>query len=181
MKKKSLLTLGLALLLVLALAACGGSGDSGGSAEAEAEAPDYLGTYNMVKLDMGPLVMAPGDYDYDGCYMELREDGTVYFNDGTNTEEVPYTVDGSSFTMQEGDSTLLGTIGDDAISLEFTASDLGGEGDLVVLVMHFARADSDKEAELKAALADAGTLEEQMEAMSTDELKEFMDTYGFMM
>ena len=141
---------------------------------------DYLGTYNLCKITMGSLVMAPDDYDYGGAYMELKEGDTLTFNDGTETEEEPYTVDGTTFSLEENGSTLKGTIENDCIALTLTAADLGGEGDAEAMVMYFGLAGSEAETKLKDEVTQAGTLDEQMEAMGTDGLMQFMEDYGYL-
>ena len=175
--KKRILAVLVAGLMALALTACGGG--SGGGSE-EAAAPDYLGTYNLCKITMGSLVMAPDDYDYGGAYMELKEGDTLTFNDGTETEEEPYTVDGTTFSLEENGSTLKGTIENDCIALTLTAADLGGEGDAEAMVMYFGLAGSEAETKLKDEVTQAGTLDEQMEAMGTDGLMQFMEDYGYL-
>ena len=129
---------------------------------------------------MGSLVMAPDDYDYGGAYMELKEGDTLTFNDGTETEEEPYTVDGTTFSLEENGSTLKGTIENDCIALTLTAADLGGEGDAEAMVMYFGLAGSEAETKLKDEVTQAGTLDEQMEAMGTDGLMQFMEDYGYL-
>ena len=154
--KKRILAVLVAGLMALALTACGGS--SGGGSE-EAAAPDYLGTYNLCKITMGSLVMAPDDYDYGGAYI---------------------TVDGTTFSLEENGSTLKGTIENDCIALTLTAADLGGEGDAEAMVMYFGLAGSEAETKLKDEVTQAGTLDEQMEAMGTDGLMQFMEDYGYL-
>lgn len=173
MKKTRILALGLALLLALALTACGGTGGA-----PAAEAPDYLGTYNLVSLTLGPLTMAPDEFGYDGAFLDLKESDKLTFNDGTDSEVVPYTVDGSSFTLTEGSSTLKGTLENDRIDLNFTGADLDMEGDDVFLVMHFALADSEAEAAIQEELESLGSMEAQLDAMSAEDLASFVDEYG---
>lgn len=185
MKKKSLLALLLAGILALALAGCGGSSapaeeESAAEEAVVEEAPDYLGTYNLVSLKMGPLVMLPADFGYEGSYMELREDGTLTFNNGSDSEESPYTVDGTAFSMVEGDTSVNGTIENDTIALIMTAADLGGEGDAEAMTMNFAKSGSDAEAALKEAAEAAGSMDDQLEAMSTEQLTAFLDDYGYL-
>lgn len=182
MKKKSILALLLAGLMVLALAACGGSSAPAPAEEETAEAPDYLGTYNLTAIKMGPLLVTAEEFGFEGAYMELKEDGKLDFCNGTDTENVPYTVDGTAFTMEEGDTAMTGTIENGAIEVGFTASMLDGEGDKVIMTMCFAQPGSDAETAYKDALSAAGSMEDQMDAMSveelTDFLKEFSEVFG---
>lgn len=178
MKKKSLLALLLACVLALALTACGGS--SGGEA-AEEETADYLGTYNICKIEMGPLTVSPAEFGYEECFMDLKDGGTMTFDSGAETEEVPYTVDGTAFSLVENGDTITGTLQDDVVALNMTAANLGGEGDQVAMVMYFAKAGSDAETRMKDEIAAVGTVEEQVEAMSVEELTQFMEEYGYLM
>ena len=175
MKKRTLTALLLAGLLALTLTACGGS--SGGETAEEA-APDYLGTYDLIYMTMGPITVSPEEFGYEGAYMELKDGGTLTFSDGTDTEEETYTVDGTAFSMEENGTEMTGTIQDDEIELGLTGAMLGNEGDTVVMTMKFAKQDSDKAAALKEELAAAGTTDEQMEAMSTEELSSFLEEYS---
>ena len=176
MKKKSLLAFLLAGVLALALTACGGSGGD----TASEEAPDYLGKYNLLMIKMGPLVMTPDEYGYENCYMELKGGGTLTFFDGKDSEEEPYTVDGTAFSMEENGSTMKGTIQDGTVTLTLTASDLGGEGDAEAMTMFFALEGSDAVSKLQDEATAAGTMDEQLENMSQDDLLQFMEDYGYL-
>lgn len=177
MKKRSLLALLLASLLALALTACGGSSGAGEEPAAE-EAPDYLGTYNLVSIKMGPILVTPEEFGYAGAYMELKEDGKLTFSDGSDTEEVPYTVDGTAFSMEENGNTMTGTIQDGYVELGFTGAMLDAEGDDVIMTMAFAKEGSAQETALKEELEAAGSMDDQMEAMSMEELSAFVEEYS---
>ena len=176
MKRKSILALLLAGLMMLALAACGGS--SAPAEEETAEAPDYLGTYNLVSIEMGPLLVTAEEFGYEGAYMDLKEDGKLDFCNGSDTEEVPYTVDGTAFSMEESGTTMTGTIENGAVEVGFTGAMLGSEGDEVVMTMCFAQPGSDAETAYKEALDAAGSMDDQLEAMSLEQLTEFLDEYS---
>lgn len=176
MKQKRLPALLLAGLLALALCACGGSG--GGSNTADA--PDYLGKYDLIMLKMGPLMMTPADFDYENSYMELKDGGTLTFFDGEESEEGPYTVDGTSFSMEEGDSVMKGTLQDGTLTLTLTADELGGEGDAEAVTMYFALEGSDAVSALQDEISAAGTMDEQLENMSQEELLQLMEDYGYL-
>ena len=176
MKKKRLPALLLAGLLALVLTACGG----GGEPAAAEDAPDYLGRYDMIMLKMGPLVLTPGEYDFENAYMELKDGGTLTFFDGEDSEDVPYTVDGTSFSMEEDGTTLKGTIQDNIVAVTFTAADLGGEGDAEAMTMDFALEGSDAVSALQDQVAAAGTMDEQLENLTQDELLQLMDDYGYL-
>ena len=178
MKKKRFPALLLAGLLALFLTACGGSG--GGELAATEDAPDYLGKYDVIMLKMGPLVMTPDEYDFENAYMELKDGGTLTFFDGEDSEKEPYTVDGTSFSMEENGTTLNGTIQDNVVTLTFTAADLGGEGDAEAMTMYFALEGSDAVSTLQEQVAAAGTMDEQLENMTQDELLQLMEDYGFL-
>lgn len=176
MKRKSILALLLAGLMMLALAACGGS--SAPAEEETAEAPDYLGTYNLVSIEMGPLLVTAEEFGYEGAYMDLKEDGKLDFCNGSDTEEVPYTVDGTAFSMEESGTTMTGTIENGAVEVGFTGAMLGSEGDEVVMTMCFAQPGSDAETAYKEALDAAGSMDDQLEAMSLEQLTAFLDEYS---
>ena len=176
MKRKSILALLLAGLMMLALAACGGS--SAPAEEETAEAPDYLGTYNLVSIEMGPLLVTAEEFGYEGAYMDLKEDGKLDFCNGSDTEEVPYTVDGTAFSMEESGTTMTGTIENGAVEVGFTGAMLGSEGDEVVMTMCFAQPGSDAETAYKEALDAAGSMDDQLEAMRLEQLTEFLDEYS---
>ena len=174
MKKKSILALLLAGLMALALTACGGSS----APAAEEAAPDYLGTYNLVSIEMGPLLVTADEFGYEGAYMELKEDGKLTFFDGSDTEEVPYTVDGTAFSMEENDTTLTGTIENGGVALGLTGAMLGSEGDKVIMTMNFAQSGSDAETAFKDALTAAGSMDDQLEGMTEDQLMSFLEEYS---
>ena len=176
MNRKSILALLLAGLMALALTACGGS--SAPAAEETAEAPDYLGTYNLVSIKLGSLLVTADEFGYEGAYMELKEGDKLDFCNGSDTEEVPYTVDGTAFSMEESGTTITGTIENGAIEVGFTGATLGSEGDDVVMTMCFAQPGSDAEAAYKDDLAAAGSMDDQLEAMSIEELTAFLDEYS---
>ena len=176
MKRKSILALLLAGLMMLALAACGGS--SAPAEEETAEAPDYLGTYNLVSIEMGPLLVTAEEFGYEGAYMDLKEDGKLDFCNGSDTAEVPYTVDGTAFSMEESGTTMTGTIENGAVEVGFTGAMLGSEGDEVVMTMCFAQPGSDAETAYKEALDAAGSMDDQLEAMSLEQLTAFLDAYS---
>lgn len=176
MKKKSILALLLAGLMALALAACGGS--SAPAAEEAAEAPDYLGTYNLVCIELGPLLVTAEEFGYEGAYMELKEGGKLTFCDGTDTEEVPYTVDGTAFSMEENGTAMTGTIENGAVEVGFTGAMLGSEGDEVLMTMCFAQPGSDAETGYKEALDAAGSMDDQLDGMSMEELSDFLNEYS---
>ena len=169
--------------MMLALAACGGNSapapaEEETAAEETTEAPDYLGTYNLASIKMGPLLVTAEEFGYEGAYMDLKEDGKLDFCNGSDTEEVPYTVDGTAFSMEESGTTMTGTIENGAVEVGFTGAMLGSEGDEVVMTMCFAQPGSDAETAYKEALDAAGSMDDQLEAMSLEQLTAFLDEYS---
>ena len=176
MKKRTLPALLLVGLMALTLAACGGSSGGGGAADA----PDYLGTYPLCSVVMGPLLATPEDFGFESAYIELKDNGKCVFNDGSDTETIPYTIDGTAFSLEESDSVLKGTIENGGIILNVTAADMGGEGDEPAIALQFAKGGSDAETSMQSALDAAGTIDEQMESMELDDLMQILNDFSFL-
>ncbi len=145
-----------------------------------AEGPDYLGRYNLVMIEIGPLVMTPDMYGYEDCYMELKNDGNLIFFDGEDAETEPYTVDGTAFSMEENGNILKGTIQNNTVELILTAEDIGRESDAKAMTMYFALEGSAVATKLQNEAVSAGSVNEQLENLSKDDLIKLKDHFGYL-
>ena len=160
----------LLLAAILVLAACGGTAGAG-----------YTGVYDLCMLTVGPVKAGPDDFDaYDNCSMELREDGYLLFRNGGHVEELPYTVEGTAFSAQEGDQVVNGTIENDVITIHMSSQDLVGRGDVEdALLLSFARAGSDAETELREEVIQAGSVADQENALPPEEHSAYLIIVGY--
>jgi hypothetical protein len=58
--------------------------------------------------------------------------------------------------------------------------ELGGEGDAEAVTMYFALEGSDAVSALQDEISAAGTMDEQLENMSQEELLQLMEDYGYL-
>jgi len=116
-KMKKLTALFLIALLLVSFTGCGGSGDT------QADDPN-LGVYTAIRAGNGPIEFNVADLYETGFVVELKAKGKCEITVDGEKGRGTWTLDGTDFTLKEGDSEYQGTISDGILRLE----DVDGEG-----------------------------------------------------
>ena len=108
--KKTLMVL-LAIMIMIPLAACGGGGDS--------DDPN-LGTYICTEAEYMGITIGVDDLGVDGdITIELKSNGKGKLNQGSDSYNITWTLDGEDFEFKDSSVTVAGTLADGLMVVEF--------------------------------------------------------------
>ena len=101
----------LAIIIMLPLAACGGGGDS--------DDPN-LGLYTCIEAEYMGMTISVEDLAADGdITIELKSGGKGELNQGSDSYNITWKLDGEDFEFKDSSVTVLGTLADGVMVVEF--------------------------------------------------------------